>query len=186
MGTPSRTARRSRRPSRGSRVGPSRSGRRTIFAARSRARGSPTTSSGTAEMGLGPSFRTVSTTSSSTPRTCLTETPVVGGVSWTTTFTYDLAGHLETKEDPRQHLTRSVYDGNGRITEVHDPLGNVRRTSFFPAGELRSETDEAGQTTTYAYRDVNGQGLLVEIFRPDGTIVFRQEDKAGNLILEEI
>ncbi len=116
----------------------------------------------------------------------LTETLVVGGVSRTTTITYDVAGNLETEEDPRQHVTRSVYDGNGRITEIHDALGNVRRTVFFPAGELRSEVDEAGHTTNYAYRDVNGQGLLVSIFRPDGATVFRQEDKAGNPIFEEI
>jgi RHS repeat-associated protein len=116
----------------------------------------------------------------------LTETVVVGGVSRTTRFTYDLAGNVETEEDPRQNVTRTVYDGNGRITEVHDPLGNVRRTSFFPAGELRSETDEASQTTSYVYRDVNGQGLLVQISRPDGTAVFRGEDKAGNVVFEEI
>jgi len=116
----------------------------------------------------------------------LAETLVVGSVSRTTRFTYDLAGNLETEEDPRQNVTRSVYDGNGRITEVHDPLGNIRRTTFFPAGELRSETDEAGQTTTYTYRDVNGQGLLVQISRPDGTTLFRQEDKAGNVVLDEI
>ncbi len=116
----------------------------------------------------------------------LTETILVGGVPRTTRFTYDLAGNVETEEDPRQNVTRNVYDGNGRITEVHDPLRHFRETSYFPAGELRSETDEARQTTNYVYKDVNGQGLLVEVFRPDRTIVIRQEDKAGNLVFEEI
>jgi RHS repeat-associated protein len=116
----------------------------------------------------------------------LTETLVVGGVSRTTTFTYDLAGNLETEEDPRQHVTRSVYDGKGRITELHDALGNVRRTSFFPAGALLSETDEAGHATNYAYIDPRGQGLIVDVFRPDGSTLIRGEDKAGNPIFEEI
>ena len=71
-------------------------------------------------------------------------------------------------------------DGQGRITQITDPMGNTVRYTYDARSDLASVTDQAGNTTTFTYNFDHG---LIEIRDPRGIGVARQVyDDAGRLI----
>ncbi len=95
---------------------------------------------------------------------------------FTTTLTRDSDGRVLTSTGPLQHVTTSVYDRNGNLSDVTDPAGRHTHTDYNadnqpvlvtrpdnttlgsgydPAGNLTSQTDGAGRATTYSYDPLN-------------------------------
>jgi RHS repeat-associated protein len=76
---------------------------------------------------------------------------------FTTTYTYDLAGH--------------------RLTAT-DPLGGEREWTYDADGNVKTETDANGHTTTFSYNAANQQ---VAVERPDGQTDQTSYDADGNV-----
>ncbi|MGH7787861.1 MAG: RHS repeat-associated core domain-containing protein [Candidatus Binatia bacterium] len=73
-----------------------------------------------------------------------------------------------------------VRDGQGRITQITEPGGGVRRYAYDANGDLVSSTDQAGGVTTYRYNAAHG---LIDIADPSGNHPARNEyDDDGRLI----
>ncbi|MBO9522372.1 MAG: RHS repeat-associated core domain-containing protein [Nocardioidaceae bacterium] len=78
---------------------------------------------------------------------------VTGGTpsQYTTTNTYDPAGHLLTVTDPLSHVTIYSYDRVGNLTSRKDPRNNSTTYSYDVMNRLKTVTDPLSKTTTYAY-----------------------------------
>lgn len=63
-------------------------------------------------------------------------------------------------------------DGEGRITELTDPMGNVQRYAYDDNGDLVSHEDAAGYVTRFAYNYTHG---LIRITDPLDRVVARTE-----------
>lgn len=118
----------------------------------------------------------------------------------TTTYVYDDAGRLwktifpdstftETRYtdqgwvkyqwDENRNLTEYVYDLAGKRKEVIRYLNErpVRHSySYYPNGELQSETDARGHTTTYSINELDQR---IETLFHDGTLVRQRYDAMG-------
>ncbi|MBX9667958.1 MAG: RHS repeat protein [Candidatus Obscuribacterales bacterium] len=82
--------------------------------------------------------------------------PVVGGLTPTTTLTYNSRGQLETVTDPTSVVTKTTYDtGTERVLSVIRDFGtspHLNLTSSFghnTRGDITSVTDARGNTTSY-------------------------------------
>ncbi|MDH2415273.1 DUF6531 domain-containing protein [Nocardioides sp. CER19] len=129
---------------------------------------------------------------------------VTGGTpsQYTTTYTYDPAGHLTSVADPLNHVVSYAYDPAGnltsrtdarhntttygydavnRLTTVTDPLDTTTTYTYDPTGNLASRTDANNHTTNYAY-DLAGR--LTEKTTRLGTWRYRY-DPDGNLTSTE-
>lgn len=118
-------------------------------------------------------------------------------------YTFDEAGRLQTLADPQGHLLHYVYDGDVRLTEVHDDTGtrfvsftydtegriesvddhSGRQVSYSyhpTTGDLVSATDVLGQAWTYAY---DSDHRLLQAVDPRGVIIERSEyDAEGRAV----
>ncbi|MFB1484325.1 RHS repeat-associated core domain-containing protein [Corallococcus sp. RDP092CA] len=75
-----------------------------------------------------------------------------------TQYRYDAFGLLASVLDGNGYGPRFDYDNLGRQIGVHDPDSGTTLTYYNPFGEVSSETDARGDTTTYT-RDVLGRVL---------------------------
>lgn len=104
------------------------------------------------------------------------------------TFAYDTAGRLtstvdppgnEPGADPNQFRTRYVYDGDDRLVQSTDPLGNVTRMAYDGVSDLVRVEDANGHNTTYGY-DAGNQ--LTTVTAPDSSTTSYAYDAGGNLV----
>ncbi len=129
----------------------------------------------------------------------------LGGAVRTWQYTYNPAGLLVSKTNPRGDLTQYVYDASQRVINITDPEGGVR-TVTYPAlssaltrtstvtepdagvwtytydtrlGLVLSKADPLAHTTTYAY---NGNRRLSTQTGPDGSVTQWTYDTDGNVL----
>ena len=78
--------------------------------------------------------------------------------TYTTTYTYDSNGQLETVDGPRTDvtdLTTYTYDNEGRLASVAQPLNlTTTYTDYTLTGHPQTVTDPNGVATTYTYDSV--------------------------------
>jgi RHS repeat-associated protein len=79
-------------------------------------------------------------------------------------YNYGAASGGGYYEETRKYLTSSTYastkltyDFAGRQIRQDDPLSKYTLKEYYPDGKVKTETDELGSKTLYAY---NGQGLM--------------------------
>ena len=81
--------------------------------------------------------------------------PQVGGQTPITLFTYNSRGQVETVTDAEGRVSRNTYDPvNGNLLSTIEDDGGLNLTSSFgydPVGNVTSETDPRGHTTTAEY-----------------------------------
>ena len=79
-----------------------------------------------------------------------------------TFYQYDAMGQLvqtsctgTNGEEPQN--TVYTWDKEGHVTTVTDPLGDIERYTYDPAGKMRAKVDKDGYETTFHY-GTNGYG----------------------------
>ena len=91
-------------------------------------------------------------------------TSVQTPLGFRSTMTYDGAGRMLTRVDPRgnvigadpaQYTTTFTYDGGGNVLTVTDPLLHTTTTTYDPAGNRLTVKDANNHTTTYGYDEAN-------------------------------
>jgi RHS repeat-associated protein len=95
-----------------------------------------------------------------------------------TKTSYDGAGRVATTTDALGAVTTYVYDAAGRLTGTTDALGRTTTKSYDAQGQLTSITDPAGGVTSYTY-DVVGQ--MTAVTDPDGVTRTTTYDRRGNV-----
>ena len=85
------------------------------------------------------------------------------GHTWT--FTYDTAGDRTGVTDPLGHTTSYGFDILGRQTSVTTPLGHTTHSAYDAVGQLIKTTDPLGNVTTYKY---DGDGNQIALTDPRG------------------
>jgi len=73
-----------------------------------------------------------------------------------TTTLYDADGEVTAVIDPLGHATTTLYDADGEVTEVIDPLGHATTTLYDADGEVTEVIDPMGRITTTLY-DADGE-----------------------------
>lgn len=109
----------------------------------------------------------------------------------TTTHGYDGVGRVtstvapngnEPGADPAEWTTTFAYNANNQPTEVVEPVDATSTattsSTYDLDGNLASITDPNDHTTSYDY---DGAGQVVEVHRPDGTILTNQYWPDGSL-----
>ncbi|HEY1897724.1 MAG TPA: hypothetical protein VGG62_15695 [Terracidiphilus sp.] len=96
-----------------------------------------------------------------------------------TTHTYDLTGQVLSATDPNLNTTSFFYTDsyasgtppgrtNGYVTSIVYPLGYTSSYSYYyESGQIASQLDANGQTTSYAYSDPGKLNRLTLATRPD-------------------
>lgn len=93
----------------------------------------------------------------------LTATDPLGNVS---TNTYDANGNLLSTTTPSPggktagSKTSFAYDAKGELTQITDPLKNITKIAYTPAGLISTITDSLGNVTSYGY-DTRGNRTSV-------------------------
>jgi RHS repeat-associated protein len=109
---------------------------------------------------------------------------MIGGITKTTDYGYDLLGRLTTVTEDGVLVQRYTYDANGNRLSLTTPVGTVTSTYdardrlltsgtksyiYTADGHLASVTDSAtGETTRYTY---DAFGNLTRVEQPDGRVV---------------
>jgi len=127
------------------------------------------------ESGSGTPFRSVTTNYDAEGRTLS-----VGGATEPVATTYTSFDAPKTLSDGSGHTTTYSYNLRGLLTQIVRPLGNaasgldvVKFTNYAPDGQLLSETDGRGLTTTIAHQDPEGE--VSQINLPDETITLARD-----------
>ena len=101
-----------------------------------------------------------------------TETyPAVKGVVTKTTYSYNDATNVVTATDQRGNITKSYYDGLGRLTEAQTYLSpsspySAEYYTYNWLGEVLTDTAPNGAITSYSYDSL---GRQTGVTNPDGT-----------------
>ncbi len=127
------------------------------------------------ESGSATPFRSVTTNYDAEGRTVS-----VGGATEPVSYTYTSFNAPKTLSDGNGNTTTYSYDTRGLLRQIVRPGGNtasgsdvVKFTSYAPDGQLLSETDGRGKTTTFAHTDPDG--LTNQITLPDETITLTRD-----------
>jgi RHS repeat-associated protein len=104
----------------------------------------------------------------------------------TITHTYDELGRAASRT-MNGATTTWVYDQQGRLSSIGDPIGIFTYTYVGNSGRVATATYPNGQTSSYAYLPVSQDLRLQEIHhrKPDTTTLNRftyTYDKAGNIL----
>jgi RHS repeat-associated protein len=106
-------------------------------------------------------------------------------------YRWNPAGTLDAVSNPRYAEQDAVwqtfgYTHGGELARQTGPLGGTRRWTYDARGNVTSETDEEGSTTTCVYGTSGGAlDRVVEETSPSGSTTYRTYDTAGNVTLEE-
>ena len=73
-------------------------------------------------------------------------------------------------EEPQN--TTYTWDKEGHVLAVTDPLGDVERYTYDPAGRMKAKVDKDGYETSFRY---GKDGQVEEICYADGRIVMKTE-----------
>lgn len=95
-------------------------------------------------------------------------------------FTY-VNSNTTQKSDSNGNIWVYVFDDNGLVTSVSDPLGNTTQRTFDDNKNLIRSVDANGNTTEYEY---DGQGNVVTIIDALGNEKNMEYDNNGNLTQE--
>jgi RHS repeat-associated protein len=93
---------------------------------------------------------------------------------YTTTYTYDSNGQLQTVTDANQHTTTySAFDPNGypKTTTGPAPFNQPTTTAYDALGHVLSVTDQLSHTTTQTY-DVYGRPLVKKVPKDQANNVY--------------
>ncbi len=126
---------------------------------------------------------------------------VTGGnpATYRTTYVPNVFGQVTSITDPLSHQTQQVYDADGNLHQVIDPLTHTTtydydvanqqititrpdttdlHNDYWPDGSLKTQTDGAGNITSYAYDPL---GRLSSTTDPKSRVTNYTHDGAGNL-----
>jgi RHS repeat-associated protein len=127
------------------------------------------------ESGSTTPFRSVTTNFDAEGRTVS-----VGGATEPVAYTYTSFGAPKTLSDGSGHTTSYSYDGRGLLRQIVRPGGNtatgfdvVSFNDYAPDGQLLSETDGRGLTTTFQHQDPDGETSQINL--PDETITLARD-----------
>jgi RHS repeat-associated protein len=98
------------------------------------------------------------------------------------------SGQLTSFVDSTGDTVAFTYNGQGRISQVTDPVGRVTTYAYDPTGQLLTNVTDPTGTTSYTY--VPGQGApdsyaLASITYPDGSQTLFSYDAQGRLTSQE-
>jgi RHS repeat-associated protein len=82
-----------------------------------------------------------------------------------TVATFNASHLLETVTDSNGNQTRYLYNADGHLTQMVDPVG-LTTTLGYSSGKVTSITDPQGRVTQLAYDDA---GNLIRVTDPDGS-----------------
>jgi len=102
----------------------------------------------------------------------------VGGLSRTTSTTYDAFGRIQALQDGWGFVSSTRYDLNGRKIVTQDPLNQSRSTEYDAWGRTYQETDALGNVTSYAYDDT---ARKLTVTYPDGARVITERNRHGEV-----
>ena len=99
-------------------------------------------------------------------------------------FSYDDDYNIIQYTDKRGNVWTYTYDDHGNLLTETDPLGFVTTYTYNQANDVTSVTDQGGpnntpRTTTFAY---DPAGNLIQITRPDNTVINATYDALGQLL----
>jgi RHS repeat-associated protein len=109
-------------------------------------------------------------------------TRVTGAAGQATQLRYDAVGNLLETENPLGTVSKSTYDGVGRLTKQIDDLGGINaemRYEYAANGQVERVVDPKGLATTYAY---DGFGQLAKQTSPDTGVTQLTYDRLGNTL----
>lgn len=119
----------------------------------------------------------------------LSQSQTVGGSTVTWSYTYNAFGEVLTATDPLQHTTTSTYDTKGNLltrttpspggktagsktsylydskgqpTQITDPLNNITKLAYTPAGLVSSVTDPLLKITSYTYDNRGNRTSVID------------------------
>ena len=95
-----------------------------------------------------------------------------------TTTMYDADGEVTEVVDPMGRVTTTMYDADGEVTETIDPLGRTTTTLYDADGEVTETIDPLGHATTTLY-DADGQ--VTEVIDPLGHLTTTLYDADGEV-----
>jgi RHS repeat-associated protein len=99
-----------------------------------------------------------------------------------TTLTYDIIGRLLSITDPLLNKTQFEYREGLQISKIRRPDGLEIFRTFDAAGNVISETNAAGATTTFLWRNIDGSYVLAKQVDPLGAETTFEYDSAGRNI----
>lgn len=112
---------------------------------------------------------------------------VIDGAGDEVTYTYNDRGNRLNRvsargnaegAEPSEFTTTYTYDAAGHRLTALDPLGHERKWTYDADGNIETETDASGHITTFSY-DAANQQTAVE--RPDGQTERTSYDADGNV-----
>jgi RHS repeat-associated protein len=112
---------------------------------------------------------------------------VINGAGDETTYVYNERGNRLSEvsargnaegAEPSKFTTTYTYDTAGHRLTATDPLGHERKWSYDADGNIGTETDANGHVTTFSYNAANQQ---TAVERPDGQTERTSYDADGNV-----
>jgi len=91
---------------------------------------------------------------------------------------YDADGEVTEVVDPMGRVTTTLYDADGEVTEVVDPMGRVTTTMYDADGEVTAVVDPLGNVTTTVY---DADREVAETIDPLGRITTILYDADGEV-----
>jgi len=85
---------------------------------------------------------------------------------------------FESGNEISQFTTKYVISGQGRVTEITDPLGNVTKMGYDGNGNVNSMTDQNGNTTTFVF---DAADQRTEVKAANGAISKTSYDSMGHV-----
>ena len=103
----------------------------------------------------------------------------IGGMSQTTTYSYDSDGNPLTVVDPLTYKTTRVFDALNRLVTSTDPANGLTGITYDTHDRPLTVTDPNGGQTVYTY---DGFGDVIQQVSPDSATTVYYYDLDGNLI----
>jgi RHS repeat-associated protein len=105
----------------------------------------------------------------------------LGAQSQTTEYVYDNQGNVISVKDPLLRVTSNQYDTLNRLVQVTDPALGITQYGYNGQGRLTSVSDPRSLTTSYV---VDGLSNLTQQVSPDTGTTANTYDAAGNLLTQ--